>query len=97
MILSREESEKMREKSPWLFPSAVLEIYIKKIGRTSFQGGLKWYRERTNPDLQRDIDIFAGKKIEVSLLYITGMDDWLIYQHPGSIEKLGVHVMVVAM
>ena len=97
MILSREESEKIREKSPRSFPGAVLDIDIKNFGRTSFQGGLKWYCEMTNPDLQRDIDIFAGKKIEVSLLYITGMVDWLIYQHPGSIEKLGVHVMIVAM
>ena len=79
------------------FPALCLKYISKKIGRTSFQGGLKWYPERTNPNLQRDIDIFAGKKTEVSLLYITGMDDWLIYQHPGSIEKLGVHVMVVAV
>ena len=79
------------------FPALFLKYISKKIGRPSFQGGLKWYRERTNPNLQRDIDIFAGKMTEVSLLYITGMDDWLIYQHPGSIEKLGVHVMVVGM
>lgn len=42
----------------------------------------------TDPDLQRDVDIFVGKKIEVPLLYITGTKDWLVYQQPDSIEKM---------
>ena len=86
--MTREETEKMREKSPRWFPDAELDIYANEFGRTGFQGGLNWYRVMTNPELQRDIDIFAGKKIEVPLLYISGTKDWLIYQHPGSIDKM---------
>lgn len=83
-----EETRKMREKSPRWFPDAELDIYASEFARTGFQGGLNWYRVMTNPNLQRDVDLFAGKKIEVPLLYITGTKDWLIYQHPGSIDKM---------
>ncbi|CAD6566900.1 MAG: hypothetical protein ASARMPREDX12_004869 [Alectoria sarmentosa] len=86
--MTEEETEQMREKSPRWFPDAELDIYVSEFGRTGFQGGLNWYRVITNPELQRDIDIFAGKKVEVPLLYITGTKDWLIYQHPGSIDKM---------
>ena len=86
--MTKEEIEKMRVESPQWFPDAELDIYVKEFGRTGFQGGLNWYRVLTNPDLQRDIDIFAGKKIKVPLLFITGTKDWLIYQHPGLIDKM---------
>ena len=83
-----EEDEKMRVNSSRWFPDAEFDIYVNEFGRTGFQGGLNWYRVMTNPELQRDVDIFAGKKIEVPLLYITGTKDWLVYQQPGSIDKM---------
>ena len=86
--MTQEETEKMRENSPRWFPDDELDIYVNEFGRTGFQGGLNWYRVMTDPDLQRDMDIFVGKKIEVPLLYITGTKDWLVYQHPDSIEKM---------
>jgi len=36
----------------------------------------------------RDLDIFAGKKMEVPLLFIAGTKDWLPYQVPGSLERV---------
>ena len=86
--MTEEESKNMREKSTRWLPDAELDIYANEFGRTGFQGALNWYRVTTNPDLQKDVDIFAGKKIEVPLLYITGTKDWLTYQQPGSIEKM---------
>ena len=86
--MTEEEIEKMREKSPRWFPDADLDVYVNEFGRTGFQGGLNWYRVMTSPDLQRDVDIFAGKKIEVPLLYMSGTKDWLIYQHPDPIDKM---------
>ena len=86
--MTQEETEKMRENSPRWFPDTELDIYVNEFGRTGFQGGLNWYRVMTDPDLQKDVDIFVGKKIEVPLLYITGTKDWLVYQHPDSIEKM---------
>ena len=82
------ENEKMRINSSRWFPDAEFDIYVNEFGRTGFQGGLNWYRIMTNPELQRDVDIFSGKKIEVPLLYVTGTKDWLVYQQPGSIDKM---------
>lgn len=86
--MTGEEIEKMRENCPRWFPDAEVDVYVNEFGRTGFQGGFNWYRVMTNPELQRDVDVFAGKKIEVPLLYITGTKDWLIYQRPGSIDKM---------
>ena len=86
--MTGEENEKMRENSSRWFPDAEFDIYVNEFERTGFQGGLNWYRILTDPELQRDVDIFSGKKIEVPLLYITGTKDWLVYQQPGSIEKM---------
>lgn len=86
--MTEEETKKMRERSPIWLPNPDLNVYVNEFGRTGFQGGLNWYRVMTNPELQRDVDIFAGKKIEVPLMYITGTKDWLVYQHPGSIDKM---------
>ena len=50
---------------------------MNEFGRMSigFQGGLSWYRVTTNLDPQREVDIFAGKKIEVPLVCISGTKD----------------------
>lgn len=86
--MTEEENKKMRERSQLWLSDTDLNVYVNEFGRTGFQGGLNWYRVMTNPELQKDVDIFAGKKIEVPLLYITGAKDWLVYQHPGSIDKM---------
>ena len=80
--MTEEETKNMCEKSPRWFPDAEFDIYVNEFGRTGFQGGLNWYRVMMNPDLQRDVDIFAP------LLYITGTKDWLIYQHPDPINEM---------
>lgn len=74
-------------QSEWLTDTE-LEVYTNEFGRTGFQGGLNWYRVATNPVLMRDVDIFAGKRMEVPLLFIAGMKDWLPYQVPGSIKLM---------
>ena len=67
--------EKMHGKSSQWFSDAELDIYVNEFRRTGFQGGLSWCRVTMNPDLQREVDIFAGKEIEVPLLYISGTKD----------------------
>ena len=61
---------------------------VQEYGRTGFQGGLNWYRVQTDPTRLRDLDIFAGKKIEVPCLFIAGKKDWGPYQEPGVIENM---------
>jgi pimeloyl-ACP methyl ester carboxylesterase len=65
-----------------------LEVYATEWARTGFQGGLNWYRVATNPVYLRDMAIWAGKKIEVPMLFIAGERDWGMYQEPGVVEKM---------
>ena len=58
---------------------------MEEYGRTGFQGGLNGYRGSPgNADLQ----IFAGRKIEVPSTFISGKSDWGVYQSPGALERL---------
>ena len=70
----------------WL-PEDDLAVYVLDYARTGFQGGLNWYRVQTDPANMRDLDLFAGKKIEVPCLFVAGTKDWGIYQEPG-MEKM---------
>lgn len=73
----------------WL-PDSDLAVYAAEFGRTGFQGGLNWYRVRTaaGGKYMRDVDMFAGKKIEVPCAFVSGKMDWGIYQEPGVLEKM---------
>ncbi|KAK2832067.1 hypothetical protein FQN49_006886 [Arthroderma sp. PD_2] len=83
----------VQESHTWL-PDSELSVYVDEFSRTGFQGGLNWYRVATSsaPDFKRDLDIFAGRKIECPCLYIGGAKDWGTYQVPGAIEKLANNV-----
>jgi pimeloyl-ACP methyl ester carboxylesterase len=61
---------------------------VQEWTRTGFQGGLNWYRTATDPAKKRDLDLFAGKKIEVPATFISGESDWGNYQEPGALEGL---------
>jgi pimeloyl-ACP methyl ester carboxylesterase len=68
----------------WL-PDSDLRVYSEEYGRTGFQGGLNGYRTGlVNGDLQ----IFAGKKIDVRSAFVAGRKDWGVYQNPGALEQL---------
>ena len=73
----------------WL-PDSELKVYIDEWRRTGFQGALNWYRAGTgsSPATARDLLLFAGKKIEVPALFVSGEEDWGNYQQPGAIERL---------
>lgn len=86
--MTKEEVANMREKSSRWFLDSDLEIYVNEFARTGFQGGLNWYSVMTDLKLQTDVDVFAGKKIEVPILLISGTKDYLIYQTPGALEKM---------
>ncbi|KAI2793636.1 hypothetical protein POX_a00219 [Penicillium oxalicum] len=78
-----------RSSRSWL-PDDELAVYVAEYIRTGFQGGLNWYRVRTAPDgrYMRDCDVFAGKKIECLCAFISGKQDWGIFQVPGALEKM---------
>ena len=70
----------------WL-PDAELAVYAAEFARTGLQGGLNWYRcatEGVNVDLQ----LFAGRTIDVPACFIAGRSDWGARQSPGALEAM---------
>jgi pimeloyl-ACP methyl ester carboxylesterase len=65
-----------------------LKVYSTEYLRTGFQGGLNWYRCRTQNVDTAELEMFSGRQIEVPSLFIAGRKDWGIYQVPGSIERM---------
>ena len=65
-----------------------LRVYSSEYGRTGFQGGLQWYRARWAPWLERLLELYAGRRIEVPGCFISGSADWGTYQRPGSLEAM---------
>jgi pimeloyl-ACP methyl ester carboxylesterase len=70
----------------WL-PEDELAVYSGEYQRTGFQGGLQWYRCRTQ-GVNADLTVFAGRSIDVPALFIAGKSDWGIHQSPGAIERM---------
>jgi pimeloyl-ACP methyl ester carboxylesterase len=66
-----------------------LAVYVEEFGRNGFQGGLNWYRVATDPDKMKDVELFAGRKIDVPSLFLAGKQDWGTYQEPGAVENMG--------
>jgi pimeloyl-ACP methyl ester carboxylesterase len=73
-------------KCKWL-TEAELAVYAGEYGRTGFQGGLQWYRSRTQGTFIGE-HLFAGRTIDTPACFIAGKSDWGIYQKPGDIEAM---------
>jgi pimeloyl-ACP methyl ester carboxylesterase len=72
--------------APWLTDDE-LAVYGAEYERTGFQGGLQWYRCRTE-GRNRELDAFSGRPIEVPSMFIAGAADWGVYQVPGAFERM---------
>jgi pimeloyl-ACP methyl ester carboxylesterase len=71
----------------WL-PDQELRVYSGEYERTGFQGGLQWYRCRTQGFGNAELQVFSGRTIDVPSLFIAGAQDWGIYQTHGAIERM---------
>lgn len=65
-----------------------LATYAEEYGRTAFQGGLQCYRAGTSGLSARDLQVFAGRAIEVPAAFIAGRSDWGVHQKPGDFERM---------
>jgi pimeloyl-ACP methyl ester carboxylesterase len=65
-----------------------LAVYAAEFARTGFQGGLQWYRCNLPGSINAELDLFAGRTIDVPSLFIAGKSDWGVYQVPGSFERM---------
>ena len=68
----------------WL-PDSELRVYAEEYGRTGFQGGLNGYRGSPG---DTDLQLFAGKTIDVPSTFMGGKSDWGVYQNPGALDRL---------
>ncbi|MGE3957080.1 MAG: alpha/beta fold hydrolase [Vicinamibacterales bacterium] len=68
----------------WL-PDAELRVYTEEYGRTGFQGGLNGYRGSPG---DTDLQVFAGRRIDVPSSFMGGRSDWGVHQNPGALERL---------
>jgi pimeloyl-ACP methyl ester carboxylesterase len=71
----------------WL-PESELRVYSREYARTGFQGGLQWYRCRTQGIGNAELQVFSGRSIDVPTMFVAGANDWGIYQTPGAIERM---------
>ena len=71
----------------WL-PEAELRVYSEEYARTGFQGGLQWYRCAGSDTFAAELQIFAGRPIDVPSCFIAGQSDWGVYQRPGAFERM---------
>ncbi len=69
-----------------------LAVYSGEYGRIGFQGGLQWYRCRTQGVGLAELQVFSGRSIDVPSLFIAGASDWGIFQSPGTIERMQASV-----
>lgn len=88
-LLKQESPDAIESSRKWL-PDEELDVYASEYARTTFQGGLDWYRVQTAADgrLNQDMLVFAGLKINIPCAFIAGDKDWGTYQKPGAIEKM---------
>ena len=68
-----------------------LSHYSRTYEATGFQGGLQWYRCVTRGDNARDLRVFSGQTINVPSCFISGRQDWGVFQKPGDFEKMQHH------
>ena len=71
----------------WL-PEHELAVYSAEFARTGFQGGLQWYRCYTDGRSNADLQLFAGRHIDVPSIFIAGRSDWGPWQSPGALESM---------
>ncbi|KAH7311421.1 Alpha/Beta hydrolase protein [Stachybotrys elegans] len=81
------QGEDARKTERWLSEDE-LSVYCEEWRRTGFMGALNWYRAQTSSTVQsaKDMFLFAGRKIEVPCVFISGRQDWGNFQQPGALE-----------
>ena len=71
----------------WL-PEEELRVFSEEYSRLGFQGGLQWYRCASAAKYRPELQLFAGRTIDVPACFIAGAADWGAYQSPGLLEKM---------
>lgn len=82
------QTEDAAATTSWL-SEAELAFYVAEWERTGFRAALNWYRTATDPDgAARELLLWAGRRIEVPCVFVTGDRDWGNFQEPGALEAM---------
>ena len=65
-----------------------LAFYSAEYARTGFQGGLQWYRGGTSRRFGPELELYAGRTIDVPSCFISGASDWGVHQRPGALKAM---------
>jgi pimeloyl-ACP methyl ester carboxylesterase len=65
-----------------------LAVYSAEYERNGFQGGLQFYRVYTSGRFNGELEVYAGRTIDVPSMFIAGKNDWGIYQAPGALVRM---------
>ncbi|KIW20604.1 hypothetical protein PV08_01179 [Exophiala spinifera] len=71
----------------WL-PDPELAVYADEWARTTFQGGLNWYRIQTVREIAAEMTLWSGAKLSVPTVFVSGSKDWGTFQEPGAVEAM---------
>ncbi|HYD57081.1 MAG TPA: alpha/beta hydrolase [Burkholderiales bacterium] len=92
MDLDRTMPETVRGADPGVSPRWLtdedLSVYEAAFGRTSFEGGLNWYRCATGGLSAASMQSVVGRAIEQPACFIAGEADWGTHQKPGELERM---------
>lgn len=72
----------------WWLPASELAVYASEFARTGFQGALNWYRCHTDGTNRAELELFAGRTIDVPACFIAGEADWALYRQPGALKAM---------
>ena len=86
-VINNMPSNEEIENCKWLTNDEI-DIYANEYSKTTFQGGLNWYRASVDFDNLKELSGFSNDKITIPSLFISGKNDWGIYQKPGSIDQM---------
>ncbi|KIW37101.1 uncharacterized protein PV06_10728 [Exophiala oligosperma] len=71
-----------------------LSYYTAEWERTTFRGGLNWYRLVTDINLLADFFVWSRLNLSVPTTFVAGNKDWGSFQDPGALEQLEKEIFV---
>ena len=87
-VMAKENSEIVSKRGNRWLPDNEIQVYVEAFKQNGFQGGLNYYRVGSSPEYMKDVELFAGRKIDIPSIFISGKQDWGTYQEPGGFEKM---------
>lgn len=88
-------AEVQRQAERWLNEEE-LSYYTEEWCRTTFRGGLNWYRLVADVSLLSDFFVWSRLKLSVPTSFVSGKQDWGSFQDPGALESLETGTFVEA-